>query len=140
MKCIFPEYEAVEFDTFTQGQLVLTKGQQVRLHVTRHTNYGDRFKLFVFPVDVVGAFSAEDLGISLAYEDQEGWFVKGLSYSSPAEAIGIDYYDAVTAIDVQALDRPPWEWAFIPAFLLIALVWLNQRRRCRSVSDGELHA
>jgi TRAP transporter 4TM/12TM fusion protein len=140
MNRIFPEYEAVKFDTFTQGQLVLTKGQQVRLHVTRHTNYGDRFKLFVFPVDVVGAFSAEDLGMSLAYEDQEGWFVQGLSYLSPAEAVGIDYYDAVTAIDVQALDRPPREWAFIPAFLLIALVLLNQRRRSTRVIDGELNA
>ncbi|MFT5930439.1 MAG: TRAP transporter 4TM/12TM fusion protein [Oceanospirillaceae bacterium] len=140
MNRIFPEYEAVKFDTFTQGQLVLTKGQQVRLHVTRHTNYGDRFKLFVFPVDVVGAFSAEDLGMSLAYEDQEGWFVQNLSYQSPAEAVGIDYYDAVTAIDVQALDRPPREWAFIPAFLLIALVLLNQRRRSTRVIDGELNA
>jgi TRAP transporter 4TM/12TM fusion protein len=140
MNRILPEYEAVEFDTFTQGQLVLTKGQQVRLHVTRHTNYGDRFKLFVFPVDVVGAFSAEDLGMSLAYEDQEGWFVQNLSYQSPAEAVGIDYYDAVTAIDVQALDRPPREWAFIPAFLLIALVLLNQRRRSTRVIDGELNA
>jgi hypothetical protein len=139
MNRIWPEYEAVEFDTFTQGQLVLTQGQQVRLHVTRHTNYGDRFKLFVFPVNVVGPFSAENLGMSLAYEEQDGWFVQNLSYLSPAEAVGIDYYDAVTAIDVQSLDRPQREWAFVPAFMLIALVWLNQRRRRLNLSGGEMH-
>ncbi|MFQ3211345.1 MAG: C-terminal processing protease CtpA/Prc, partial [Oceanospirillaceae bacterium] len=106
---------------------------------TRHTNYGDRFKLFVFPVNVVGPFSAENLGMSLAYEEQDGWFVQNLSYLSPAEAVGIDYYDAVTAIDVQSLDRPQREWAFVPAFMLIALVWLNQRRRRLNLSGGEMH-
>ncbi|HIG36528.1 MAG TPA: DUF3394 domain-containing protein, partial [Oceanospirillaceae bacterium] len=53
---------------------------------------------------------------------------------------GIDYYDAVTAVDVQSLDRPVREWAFVPAFFLIALVWLNQRRRRASLNHGDLHA
>jgi TRAP transporter 4TM/12TM fusion protein len=140
MNRIWPEYQAVEFETFTQGQLVLAQDQQVRLHVTRHTNYGDRFKLYVFPANVVGPFSAENLGMSLAYNDKDGWFVESLSYKSQAEAVGIDYYDAVTAIDVQALDRPPREWAFVPAFVLIALVWLNQRRRRLKLTGGKLRA
>jgi len=140
MSRIWPEYKTVDFDTFTQGQLVLAEDQLVRLHVTRHTNYGDRFKLFVFPANVAGTLSAEDLGMSLAYTEQDGWFVQNLSYLSPAEVKGIDYYDAVTDIEVQALDRPQREWAFIPAFLLIALVWLNQRRRRVSLAREGMHA
>ena len=137
---IWPEYAAVKFDTFTRGQLMLDQGQKVRLHVTRHTNYGDRFKLFAFPANSAGAFSAESLGMTLAYEEQEGWVVQNLSYLSPAEAVGIDYYDEVTAVDVQTSNRPPREWAFVPAFLLIALVWLNQRRRRTNLSRGDLRA
>jgi len=140
MSHIWPEYAAVKFDTFTQGQLMLDQGQKVRLHVTRHTNYGDRFKLFAFPANSTGAFSAESLGMTLAYEDQEGWVVQNLSYLSAAEAVGIDYYDEVTAVDVQTSNRPPREWAFVPAFLLIALVWLNQRRRRTNLSRGDLRA
>ena len=140
MSHIWPEFEEIKFDTFTQGQLVLSQGQEVRLHVTRHTNYGDRFKLFVFPAKVGGSFSAADLGMDLAFEEQAGWVVQSLSYLSPAEAVGIDYYDAVTAIDVQSLDRPVREWAFVPAFVLIALVWLNQRRRRAILNLGDLHA
>jgi hypothetical protein len=76
----------------------------------------------------------------LAYTEQDGWFVQNLSYLSPAEVKGIDYYDVVTDIEVQALDRPQREWAFIPAFLLIALVWLNQRRRRVSLAREGMHA
>ena len=140
MSRIWPEFENVKFDTFTQGQLVLEQGQQVRLHVTRHTDYGDRFKLFVFPAKLSGPFSADDLGMHLAFEEQQGWVVQSLSYLSPAQAVGIDYYDTVTAIDVQSLDRPPREWAFVPAFVLIALVWLNQRRRRLKINSGGVHA
>ena len=140
MSRIWPEFENVKFDTFTQGQLVLEQGQQVRLHVTRHTDYGDRFKLFVFPAKLGGPFSADDLGMHLAFEEQQGWVVQSLSYLSPAQAVGIDYYDTVTAIDVQSLDRPPREWAFVPAFVLIALVWLNQRRRRLKINSGGVHA
>jgi hypothetical protein len=78
--------------------------------------------------------------MTLAYEEQEGWVVQNLSYLSPAEAVGIDYYDEVTAVDVQTSNRPPREWAFVPAFLLIALVWLNQRRRRTNLSRGDLRA
>jgi TRAP transporter 4TM/12TM fusion protein len=131
MSQIWPEFKTLEFNTFTQGQLTLAEGQKVRLHITRHTNYGDRFKLFVFPASLAGPFSAQDLGMSLAYEEQEGWVVESLSYLSPAEAVGIDYLDLLTSIDIESLDRPSREWAFIPAFVLIGLVWLNQRRRRR---------
>ena len=131
MSQIWPEFKTLEFNTFTQGQLTLAEGQKVRLHITRHTNYGDRFKLFVFPANSAGPFTAEDLGMSLAYEEQEGWVVESLGYLSPAEAVGIDYSDSVTSIDIESLDRPAREWAFVPAFVLIGLVWFNQRRRRR---------
>ncbi|GIS90991.1 MAG: hypothetical protein CM1200mP20_10320 [Pseudomonadota bacterium] len=48
MNQIYPEFSPIHIDRFSSGELKIEKGRKIRLHVTRETDYGDRYKLFVF--------------------------------------------------------------------------------------------
>ena len=130
MNQVLPEFGSTSMESFIAGDIALEEGQKVRLHVTRHTNYGDRYKLYVFTPEGK-AMGAEQLGLELV-QDGEAWVVSNMAFMGAAEKVGIDYYDEITAIDTQQLDRPATEWVYLGGFMIIALVMLSQWSRRRS--------
>ncbi len=49
----------------------------------------------------------------------------------PAEKVGINFFDYVTSVDIEQINRPAKELVYIPAFLLLILIILGQVRRLR---------
>ncbi len=138
MNQVLPEFSEASFEQFIDGQVHLQEGQKVRLHVTRHTEYGDRYKLYVFDPQVnlqvdsaATNLGAEHLGLELGQEE-DTWVVTNLAFMGAAEKAGIDFYDEVTAIDTQQLDRPAVQWVYLVGFAIIALVLLSQWLRRRA--------
>ena len=133
MNQVLPEFSPASMPSFIAGNVALVEDQKVRLHVTRHTNYGDRFKLYVFTPEGK-ATGAEQLGLQLAQEG-DAWIVSNMAFMGAAEKVGIDYYDEITAIDTQEMDRPAMGWVYLGGLLVIALVLLLQwlRRRATPV-------
>ena len=41
-----PEFEPIDLTAFAAGETSVEPGRNVRFHVVRQTDYGDRFKLF----------------------------------------------------------------------------------------------
>lgn len=145
MNVVLPEFAEASFESFIEQQVDLHKGQKVRLHVTRHTEYGDRYKLYVFEPNVelavgttVSQIGAEQLGIEIG-RDGDAWVVTNLAFMGAAEKVGIDFYDEVTAIDTQQLDRPSVYWVYLLAGIIICFVYLLQWPRWLA-SRGRLHA
>ncbi len=65
----------------------------------------------------------------IEFRDEDGkLYVDNLSFGGPAEQLKIDFDWEIVEIEVAA-DRPPKEMFYIPAFLLIGMVYLLQRRR-----------
>ena len=63
-------------------------------------------------------------------------FVDGLAFGGPVEQLGIDWDWEVVEIE-QAADRPPKELFYIPALLLLALIYqLQMRRKTRFEQDA----
>ena len=56
---VFPEFTKSDFDVFISRGIEITQGQKFRLHITRETDYGDRYKLFVFESETAGSSSAK---------------------------------------------------------------------------------
>ena len=68
-------------------------------------------------------------GIDFRAEGGE-YVVDNIDFGGPAEQLGIDFDWEVVSIDVKS-DRMPKEIFYIPALLLLGLVAVLQRRRCK---------
>lgn len=69
----------------------------------------------------------EDSGIILRFEDNKA-IIDQVGFASQAEKMGLDFDFEISSIKV-ASDRLPKELMFIPALLLLILVWHIQGRR-----------
>ena len=136
---IAPPFEAVPFDSFVLGEFMPEPGRDLRLHVTRETDYGERYKLFVLETPVELAPSpAETFGVGLEREADGRYAVVDLAFDGMAEQAGIDWGDYVTGVDVEQVDLPPKELIYPAGLALLGLVLLSQlwrqRRAARSTS------
>lgn len=133
MDRIYPPFAPVELDRFVSGELAVEPGRQVRLHVTRETRYGDRYKLFLLEApETEAATPDEPYGLTLEREPDGRYYVEDMAFNSPAEKVGVEFGDYVTAFDVKQPDLPDKEWVWPFAFVLLGFVlflqWLRWRR------------
>ena len=136
MDQLAPPFETVAFDAFVSGEFTPEPGRQVRLHVTRATDYGDRFKLFVLETpDEQAATPSETFGVHLAREDEDTFVVTDLAWNGMAEQAGMDWGDYVTGVDVEQLDLPPKELVYPAGLLLLGLVLASQYLRGRRTAS-----
>ena len=47
----------------------------------------------------------------------------------PAEQKGMDFFDEVTRIEINSLDRPAKEYVYLVGLLVLLLTFYSQRRR-----------
>jgi TRAP-type uncharacterized transport system fused permease subunit len=75
------------------------------------------------------------IGIDTRVQDNRV-FVDNIVFGSPAEKAGMDFDQEILHVYVPA-DIPPKHFMFVPAGLLLALVWVVQRRRQRRLEATE---
>ena len=133
MDRFFPSYEELETPLILdERSAAVTSGRVVRLHVTRLTEYGERYKLFVFPPPTDNAAPPSvtgRTGVALEPVGDGDLEVADLVFMGVGEKAGLMFGDLVTAVDVERRDRPASEWAYLAGLLIIALVLALQRRR-----------
>lgn len=86
---------------------------------------------YLLPLGASGADGAArlDANAGITFREDGGKvFVDFLQFGGPSEQLGIDFDWEVVELDVKA-DRPPEQLFYIPAFLLLGLVYLLQMRR-----------
>ena len=110
--------------------VTLKPDHDVHIKVTRNTDYGERYKLFVIKSKSFDEnYSLKDYGISLV--DQEGkTTIDTLDWKGLAKKNGIEMGDIITEFKIENLDRP--NKAIVYPFALLFLVgfgFLNYRRK-----------
>ena len=143
MDRIAPPFEPVGFEAFAAGEFRPEPGRHVRFHVTRETDYGERYKLFRFKVPeypasasaatvaAASASPAETFGLTLERGEDGRHAVADLAFNGMAERAGIDRGDYVTGVDVEQRDLPPKELVYPAGVALLALAGFSQYRRRR---------
>ncbi|MGF1640200.1 MAG: TRAP transporter permease [Rhodospirillales bacterium] len=131
MDRVFPPFATIEAEQVISGTVAVEAGRAVRLHVTRETRYGDRYKLFVIEAPETDRPIAEALGVTLEREPDGRYLVANMVFNGLAEQSGLDFGDFVTAIDVKQLGQPAKEWVWPFALALLALVLVMQWTRRR---------
>jgi len=123
------EYEYTQLQISNLQFINLEPDRDVHIRVTRRTEYGDRYKLFVINKDSFKEnYSLEDYGVNLV--DQEGRMtIETLQWNGLAKKSGIETGDVISEFKIENLDRP--NKAIIYPFsilLLFGFGYLNYRR------------
>ena len=128
MNRVFPEYTSIEQDLSKSIQY--EEERKLRLQVTRYTDYGERYKMFVFPIEPNTKASVLEIsGLELEKNDDGNLEVVNLVFMGPAEQKGMDFFDEVTRIEINSLDRPAKEYVYLVGLLVLLLTLYSQRRR-----------
>ncbi len=126
----YPEYEYSQLQLNNLKSINLKTDRDVHIKVTRRTEYGDRYKLFIIKKDSFSEnYSLKDYGINVV--DQEGRMtIDTLKWNSLAKKSGIETGDVISEFKIENLDRP--NKAIIHPFSLVIFLffgYLNYRRK-----------
>jgi hypothetical protein len=125
----YPKFDYSQLQINNLEMVNLKPNHDVHIKVTRRTEYGDRYKLFVIKKRSFDKnYSLEDYGISLI--DQEGrMIIDTVKWNGLAKKSGIEMGDIISEFKVENLNRP--NKAIIYPFALILLLgfgFLNYKR------------
>jgi TRAP transporter 4TM/12TM fusion protein len=113
----------------------LEPGSQLRLEVKGERMSGEEYTMTVMlPVgnEPTGAERLSAIGIETIQEDGKV-IVDMVGFSSPAERANIDFDQEILSIQMPT-ERPNKEYMFLPALLLLVLIWFIQRGRTRKTA------
>jgi hypothetical protein len=124
----YPKYNYKEINEINSLQLDAKK--EVRFKVTRLSEYGERYKLFVINKNTFeNNFTLEDYGINLIKEDKK-IIVDSLKWNGAAKKAGFETSDIISEFKIENLNRP--NKAIVYPFALLLLLnfgYLNYRRK-----------
>ncbi len=124
----YPKYNYKNFENFSS--MYLEPQREVHLKVTRRSEYGERYKLFVIKKNTFEKdFNLEEYGINLIKEENKV-VVDALKWNGLAKKQGIEIGDIVSEFKIENLNRP--NKAIVYPFataLLIFFGYFNYRRK-----------
>jgi len=124
----YPKYN---YKDINQIQLLeLDPKKEVRFKVTRPSEYGERYKLFVIEKNTFESkFNLDEYGISLI-KGEKRIVVDNLKWNSKAKKSGFKTGDYISEFKIENLDRPNKEIIYPLAILLLIIFgYLNYRRK-----------
>jgi len=124
-------YPKFEYADLNKIQLVsLEKSRDVHIKVTRFSEYGERYKLFVINKNTFDQqFNLEEYGLNLIKQDNK-IIVDNLKWNGLAKKSGFEMDDSITELKIENLDRPSKNYVYPIAFILFAIFgYLNFKRK-----------
>ncbi len=108
----------------------LDPNKEVRFKVTRPSEYGERYKLFIIEKNTFETqYNLEEYGMNLTKEENR-IVVDTLKWNGKAKKSGFEMGDYISEFKIENLDRPNKEIIYPPAILLLIIFgFLNARRK-----------
>jgi len=123
----YPKYNYLELDKIENVKLDPKK--EARIKITRVSEYGERYKLFVIEKNTFDSeFNLEKYGINLIKENNK-ILVDNIKWNGKAKKSGIEMGDYITEFKIENANRPNKKIVYpIALFLLLFFGYLNKRR------------
>ena len=104
--------------------------KEVRFKITRPSEYGERYRLFVIKKNTFESkFNLDEYGISLI-KGEKRILVDNLKWNSKAKKSGFKTGDYISEFKIENLDRPNKKIIYPLAILLLIIFgYLNYRRK-----------
>ncbi len=125
----YPKFEEQPLQVEEINTLQFNPDREVHIKVTRRTEYGDRYKLFVIEKDSFEQkYNLEEYGINLINKDGR-LTVDTLKWNGLAKKAGIETADVISEFKIENLDRPNKAIIYPFSFLLILIFGYNNYKR-----------
>ncbi|WP_369600442.1 TRAP transporter permease [Hahella sp. SMD15-11] len=137
---IYPPIKQMPSTEIYKVAEALPDNATLRMRVKGETLDGDMVeKIVALPLGpkVDGQSRLEAIGLTLR-EENGIMVVDMVGFDSPAQKAGIDFDWQILDVE-QELDRPDKQWMFVPALLLLLVVFMSQKARVRR-EEGLAHA
>jgi TRAP transporter 4TM/12TM fusion protein len=126
----YPKYDQQQLSVEKIQSLYFEPDKEVHIKITRKTDYGERYKLFVINEGSFdNNFNLETYGIQLV-KDKNNLIVKSLAQESLAKKSGIQNRDIISNFKTENLERPNKGIVYPIALLfLFGFGYLNYKRK-----------
>tara|TARA_B100000945_G_scaffold205681_1_gene165405 strand:+ start:41 stop:1207 length:1167 start_codon:yes stop_codon:yes gene_type:complete len=123
----YPKYNYLDLNKIQN--LKLEPDKETRIKVTRVSEYGERYKLFVIEKNTFeNQFNLKEYGMTLIEEDNK-IKVDTLKWNGQAKKSGLEMGDYISEFKTENLNRPDKKIVYpIALFLLLIFGYLNKRR------------
>ena len=124
----YPKYDYVDFNKI--NEITLDPKKEVRFKVTRITEYGERYKLFVINKNTFETeYSIENYGMNIIEENNK-YIVDTLKWNGKAKKSGFEMGDYISEFKIENTDRPSKAIIYPLAILLLFIFgYLNSKRK-----------
>jgi TRAP transporter 4TM/12TM fusion protein len=124
----YPKYNYVDVNNIKE--IRFNPEKEVRFKVTRITEYGERYKLFVINKDTFKKeFSVEDYGLSILVENNKT-IVDTIQWNGEAKKNGFEMGDLISELKIQNENRPSKNIIYPFAILLLTIFgYFNFKRK-----------
>ncbi len=124
----YPKYNYLSIEEINKKQFNYNK--EIRIKITRLTEYGERYKLFVIEKNSFDEnFSLDDYGMSLVVEGNKT-IIDTLTWNGIAKKSGLDMGDIINEFKIENQNRPKKEIVYPIALILLSIFgYLNIKRR-----------
>ena len=124
----YPKYNYLSIEEINKKQFDYNK--EIRIKITRLTEYGERYKLFVIEKNSFDEnFSLDDYGMSLVVEDNKT-IIDTLKWNGIAKKSGLDMGDIINEFKIENQNRPKKEIVYPIALILLSIFgYLNIKKR-----------
>ena len=124
----YPKYNYLSIEEINKKRFDYNK--EIRIKITRLTEYGERYKLFVIEKNSFDEnFSLDDYGMSLVVEENKT-IIDTLKWNGIAKKSGLDMGDIINEFKIENQNRPKKEIIYPIALILLSIFgYLNIRRR-----------
>ena len=130
MDKFYPKFEYSPLQINNLEMVTLKPEHDVHIKVTRKTDYGERYKLFVIKKESFDKnYSLKDYGVNLI--EQEGkTIIDTLDWKGLAKKDGIEMGDIITEFKIENLNRPNKGIVYPFALLFLIIIgFLNYKRK-----------
>tara|TARA_B100000886_G_scaffold975_1_gene696 strand:- start:393 stop:1106 length:714 start_codon:yes stop_codon:yes gene_type:complete len=124
----YPKYNHLSIEEINKKQFAFNK--EIRIKITRLTEYGERYKLFVIEKNSFEEnFDLDDYGMKLIVQNDK-IIIDNLNWNGIAKKSGLDIGDIINEFKIENQNRPKKEIVYpIALILLLVSGYLNFRRK-----------
>ncbi len=126
----YPKYQNLKYQSTNLEEVTLQPNKDVHIRVTRLSEYGERYKLFIIEKDTFkNKYNLEKYGINLI-QDKMKITVDSLKWNSLAKKDGFETGDIISDFKIENLDRPNKIIVYPFALLILSIFgYLNYKRK-----------
>lgn len=138
MDMISPRFDVISPANISQALKDTPVGAQMRFTVLGEDDAGnEREFVLILPVGegANGEEKLENAGLMIVKNDEDKYIVDDVGYDSVAQAAGLDYDQQILKVWVP-IDHLPKQLMYIPAFILLALIVVIQRKRYKTEQEN----